>query len=127
MTDSASDLITPEFRAECEAFDRRVDELRAEIESQPLYIRRDGPVHAWFGLTYAGWLTVPRVALQVMPLSWQQRFADLMEEADALVEVDMPHQVIVSGKDPSGRFVSIQGLSNYRHPVPGVVRVKEPE
>lgn len=127
MTDSVDDLITPEFRAECEAFDRRVDELRAEMKSQEPYIRRDGPVHGWFGLTYAGWLTLPRAALQVMPISWQQRFVDLMEEADALVEIDMPRRVIVSGKDRRGRFVSIRDLSNYRHPVAGVVRVKESE
>lgn len=120
----ADDLITPEFRAECEAFDRRITELRAEIESQAAWVRRDGPVHAWFGLTYAGWLTVPRIALQVMPLSWQQRFVDLMEEANELVEVAMPQQVIVSGKDSRGRFVSIRKLSNYRHPAPGVVKVR---
>lgn len=36
----------------------------------------------WFGLTYASWLTIPRVMLGNMPDSWQSKLADLLEEYD---------------------------------------------
>lgn len=28
----------------------------------------------WFGLSYASWLVVPRIALQSMPEKWQNKF-----------------------------------------------------
>ena len=34
----------------------------------------------WFSLSYASWLVEPRVALQSMPLKWQQKFFALLEE-----------------------------------------------
>ena len=42
----------------------------------------DGPVHAWFELSYAQYLTVPRTALQSMPIEWQERFVACLEELD---------------------------------------------
>ncbi len=43
----------------------------------------DGPVHAWFGLSYAHYLTVPRSIMQAMPREWQERMVALMKELDA--------------------------------------------
>lgn len=40
------------------------------------------PVHGWFELTYAQYLTVPRSVLQSMPKSWQCRFVACLEELD---------------------------------------------
>lgn len=40
----------------------------------------DGPVHAWFGLSYAHYLTVPRSIMQAMPKEWQERMVELMNE-----------------------------------------------
>ena len=40
-------------------------------------------VHGWFGLTYAAYLTIPRLALENMPADWQRRFVELMEEFEA--------------------------------------------
>lgn len=41
------------------------------------------PIHGWFGLTYANYLVIPRLALQEMPLDWQRRMVALLEEWEA--------------------------------------------
>ena len=40
----------------------------------------DQPIHDYFGLTYASWLTLPRVLLQEMPFEWQAKFTELLNE-----------------------------------------------
>lgn len=45
--------------------------------------RRDGPVHGWFELSYAQYLTIPRSVLQSMPVGWQERFVECLEQLDA--------------------------------------------
>lgn len=42
-----------------------------------------GPIHGWFGLTYASYLVQPRVLLQSMPIEWQERMVACLEELDA--------------------------------------------
>lgn len=48
-------------------------------EPQPID-HSDGPVHAFFGLTYSSYQVVPRVLAQNMPHEWQARFVQCMEE-----------------------------------------------
>lgn len=43
-------------------------------------MKRD--IHTWFGLSYAQYLTIPRSVLQSMPLEWQYKFVELLEELD---------------------------------------------
>lgn len=40
------------------------------------------PIHNWFNLTYAQYLTMPRSLLQSMPVNWQRRFVKCLEEFD---------------------------------------------
>lgn len=40
------------------------------------------PIHDWFGLSYAQYLTIPRSALQSMPLDWQLKFVEMMRVLD---------------------------------------------
>lgn len=47
------------------------------------YERTSGPVHTWFGLSYANFAVQHRARLQSMPLDWQQRYVHLQEELDA--------------------------------------------
>ena len=42
-------------------------------EPERTYERTSGPVHGWFGLTYANFLVVHRAQLQSMPLDWQRQ------------------------------------------------------
>ena len=44
------------------------------------------PVHDWFELTYAQYLTIPRSVLQSMPIEWQARFVQCLEELDQAID-----------------------------------------
>jgi hypothetical protein len=51
----------------------------------------DGPVHAWFGLSYSTYQVLPRTLMQSMPPQWQQRMvACLRELSDAFEHVPQP-------------------------------------
>jgi hypothetical protein len=39
-------------------------------------------IHAWFGLSYASYLVIPRTLLQSMPGEWQLAFVALLEDLD---------------------------------------------
>lgn len=43
-------------------------------------------IHTYFGLSYANYLTVPRVALDAMPSEWQAKFTALLEELDETID-----------------------------------------
>lgn len=73
---------------------------------------RSGPIHAWFGLTYAAYLVLPRLALQIMPREWQQRLVDLLNEAEA-AGIETPDNYEVRLRGGNGRFVD-DPLADYR-------------
>lgn len=69
----------------------QLTEQRGQRESERIYTsalkkydreseQEDGPVHAFFGLTYSSYQVVPRVLAQSMPHGWQARFVACMEE-----------------------------------------------
>jgi hypothetical protein len=64
------------------------------------------PLHNWFELTYAQYLTIPRSILQSMPVEWQGRFVKCLEELDERFDW-RPHQgrYWVRLKDDRGKFV----------------------
>jgi hypothetical protein len=74
-------------------------------EAEPLpYVVSDGPIHAWFELTYAAYLVLPRSILQSMPLCWQGRFVALLREAGATYDaIPEDGQYHVSLRDEKGR------------------------
>jgi hypothetical protein len=41
--------------------------------------RYNGPVHAWFNLSYGSYYVAPRLALQSMPIWWQRIFIWLID------------------------------------------------
>jgi len=47
-------------------------------------------LNLWFGLSYASWLTLPRVLMQDMSEEWQQKMADLLFEYDKTYQ-NMPN------------------------------------
>ena len=60
----------------------------------------------YFGLSYASWLTMPRVLMHEMPDSWQLKMAKLLEEydnywdTDKLLDEDFPMNIFVmEGKE----------------------------
>lgn len=46
----------------------------------------DEPIHEWFELSYAQYLTIPRSVLQSMPVEWQHRFVQCLEELDETID-----------------------------------------
>lgn len=64
------------------------------------------PVHTWFELTYAQYLTIPRSLLQSMPVEWQQRFVECLEELDDTFDWrPREGRYWVQLKDGRGRYV----------------------
>lgn len=75
-------------------------------------------LHAWFELSYANYLTIPRSILQSMQPEWQGRMADLLGELDEvllrerIVWPEDGQKVTVTLETESGLVVS-DDLSNY--------------
>lgn len=71
----------------------------------------------WWSLSYASWLTLPRVFIQEMPKDWQDKFAELLKEYDAVFE-NQPNigtRVQIIGE--SGKLIKTpEWLINYRRP-----------
>ncbi len=90
---------------------------------EPFYERTNGPVHNFFGLTYANYLVLPRSLLQSLPLDIQNRLVAVLDDIEELAG-DLPQpdsyrvNVIVDNKfakDP---------LPHYRH-APDLLGAKE--
>lgn len=77
----------------------------------------DGPIHDWFGLTYASYLVLPRSVLQEMPLGWQKKFVALLEEVQGAVDPELADDnYAVQLRDrKTGRF-KLDPLRVYRRP-----------
>jgi hypothetical protein len=69
----------------------------------------------WFELSYAQFLTVPRLVLQSMPMEWQIKMAALLREMDETFDWRPKEgRYWVRLKDAGGRF-SAAPLDDYRH------------
>ncbi len=82
--------------------------------SEEYSYRRD--LQCWFGLSYASWLTIPRVLMEAMPEEWQAKMAELLHEYDEAFpnqpDIGTRVQVIQGGK-----LIKTPGwLLNYRRP-----------
>jgi len=73
----------------------------------------DEPINWWFELSYAQYLTVPRLVMQSMPLKWQRKMAVLLREMDETFDWRPNGQYWVKLKDANGRFADAP-LENYR-------------
>ena len=75
----------------------------------------------WFGLSYASWLTLPRVFMHAMPDDWQGRMAKLLKEYDEAFDfykAGLDYETCVSLKR-DGRYTTMPDLFSrqmYRHP-----------
>lgn len=76
----------------------------------------------WFGLSYASFLTLPRVFMEAMPDEWQGRMAALLNEYGAAFpnQPDLGTRVQVT--DGDGHLIKApRWLIEYRHPDRGVI------
>lgn len=70
----------------------------------------------WFGLSYAGWLTLPRVLMHEMPDEWQEKMSALLEEWDETWDTENTPSPFVSAR-VGNRFTRWPSwVTNYRHP-----------
>jgi hypothetical protein len=75
----------------------------------------DSPIHDWFELSYAQFLTVPRLVMESMPLEWQRKMADLLTEMDGTFDWRPPEgRYWVKLKGSDGRYTDAP-LDDYRH------------
>ena len=80
-------------------------------------ITESDKLQLWFNLSYASFLTVPRVLMEAMPIEWQDKMADLLYEyQDAF-----PNQPDISSRvqitTVSGKLIKTPDwMLNYRHP-----------
>jgi hypothetical protein len=77
--------------------------------------RLNGTSWEWFGLSYASWLTIPRIVLQSMPIKWQEKFFGLLDEIEGTIELpeEAKMDTVVNLKK-NGKFVRSK-LPPYRH------------
>lgn len=70
----------------------------------------------WFGLSYASFLTLPRVLMHAMPDEWQGKMADLLDEYDeAFNRSGFPDTTVRAVRD--GKLVAMPDfLKQYRRP-----------
>ena len=70
----------------------------------------------WFGLSYSGWLTLPRVLMHEMPDEWQERMADLLLEWNERWDTnDMPTPYVLARQ--GNKFTKWPSwVTNYRRP-----------
>ena len=74
------------------------------------------PIHLWFELTYAHYLTVPRSVLEAMPQEWKERFAKCLEELDNTIDWRPKEgRYWCYLRDAKGRYRE-DPFSEYRHP-----------
>lgn len=84
-----------------------------------LFKRKPKPnMSVWFGLSYASWLTLPRVLCQEMPEAWQEKMVKLLDEfADEFPDWAEDCDDIYVTSRKSGRITRLpEWLSQYRHP-----------
>jgi len=91
-----------------------------------IYRKSDEPIHQWFELTYAQYLTVPRSVMQAMPREWQIRMAECLRELDNTIDWrPQKGSYWVKLKDDKGRYVE-DPLMNYRRPNREAIVFKDP-
>jgi len=73
------------------------------------------PISEWFELSYAQYLTVPRLVMESMPKAWQEQMAKLLQEMDDTFDWRPTEgRYWVRLRDAKGRF-SDAPLHDYRH------------
>lgn len=73
------------------------------------------PLHIWFELSYAQFLTLPRLVIENMPLEWQLKMKSLLEELDDTFDWRPKEgRYWVKLKDAKGRYCDAP-LADYRY------------
>ncbi len=100
----------------------RIEELESETQPAPTAASCSGHdrLWAWFSLSYASFLTLPRVMMHEMPDEWQDKMAALLEEWDDTWDGDDLPTPCVNAK-VNGKFTRWVKLA-FKLPPPRPVR-----
>ena len=78
---------------------------------------RESPISYYFGLSYASWLTLPRLVMESMPYEWQKQMKKLLDEVDKTFDW-LPKEgdrYWVSLRDKKGKYKRLsEELCDYR-------------
>jgi hypothetical protein len=86
------------------------------MKEKPEEVFFESPVHEWFELSYAQYLTIPRSIMESMSNEWQERMVKCLEELNETFDWRPTEgRYWVKLKDDKGRYVS-DPLMEYRHP-----------
>jgi len=73
------------------------------------------PISEWFELTYAHYLTIPRLVMESMPVEWQEKMSALLQDMDDTFDWRPKEGCYwVRLRDDRGRFQDAP-LGDYRH------------
>jgi hypothetical protein len=76
---------------------------------------KDFDMNSWFELSYAQFLTVPRLVMESMPAEWQCKMAELLQEMDDTFDWRPKEgRYWVKLRTRMGRYADAP-LSDYRH------------
>lgn len=81
-------------------------------------------LHLWFGLSYAAFLVMPRVAMMQMPEEWQEKMAELLNQYDETIDTAAfgVKGCRVNALTGDGKLMKMpEELLNYRHPQPETI------
>lgn len=91
--------------------------MSTDMQEELIQRDTDGETWDYFGLSYAHWLVLPRVALQSMPLEWQEQFFALVREMEDTLEYPEGYtgRFAVSMRDRDGKKFAKNTFPHYRH------------
>jgi hypothetical protein len=94
-------------------------EPRSGLSDLTVKLERTGynSLWLWFSLSYASWLTMPRVLMHEMPDDWQDRMAQLLREWDDAWDTSAMPNTRVQAIGQRGKITRFPAwINNYRHP-----------
>lgn len=95
---------------------RRIDHLKISKDLPDLEVQHECPIHLFFELSYAQYLTIPRSILQAMDPEWKERMAKCLNELDETFNWRPSEgKYWVQLKNDLGMYVK-DPLMEYRHP-----------
>jgi len=87
----------------------------------------ESPLHIWFELSYAQFLTLPRLVIENMPYKWQIKMVKLLIELDDTFDWRPKNGCYwVKLKDAKGRYCHAP-LNDYRHGTVEHIRKPRPK
>jgi len=92
------------------------EHLQKRHEARMKYYNQREDLSCWFGLSYASFLTLPRVMMEAMPDEWKKKMAVLLNEFDDAFpnQPDIGTRVQIT-KD--GKLIKTpEWMINYRRP-----------